>query len=266
MNARAQRLTWPIVGTVAVVVLSFVFAVWTGTDVASLIVLVSVLIVCWAVTRLSRRGMGLRWGAASHYGVALAYPCLMAALVGGAAWVTGNVVLNDAAPATVGKTLLLMFVSTMIGVLITEEGFFRGWLWGSLERSRLSPKFVLIWTAVAFTLWHVPAATVEPNFSLPPAIVPVYLANVLILGLIWGILRAVSGSVIVPTFCHSVWNALTYVFFGYGIKTKALGITAYNMFDLERGYVGLILNAIALVLFWCWWRRKITAGLPPTTS
>ena len=89
---------------------------------------------------------------------------------------------------------------------------------------------------------------------------PPYLASVLVLGAIWGQVRAVSGSIVGAGFCHAVWNALAYVFFGHGQKAGDLGIEPFEMFGPERGLLGLGLNLLALGLFWCWWRRTARAG------
>ena len=89
--------------------------------------------------------------------------------------------LNVAATSTVG----------IVMVLITEEGFFRGWLWASLERAGCSRWHVPIYTSLAFTAWHVSAITLDTGFDLPAAEIPIYLVNATLLGLIWGILRMV---------------------------------------------------------------------------
>ena len=49
----------------------------------------------------------------------------------------------------------------VIMVLLTEEGFFRGWLWASLKRAGLNELQVLIWTSIAFSLWHISAVSLE---------------------------------------------------------------------------------------------------------
>ena len=87
-------------------------------------------------------------------------------------------------------------------------------------------------------------------------VVPIYLANVIVLGLTWGLVRVVSGSIIVASFCHAVWNALVYEFFRYGSGSGSLGIAAFNVFDPERGWAGLGIDLVVLLLLWRWWRRN----------
>jgi membrane protease YdiL (CAAX protease family) len=214
------------------------------------------LIVFWAMTRLSRREMGLRWGAGRYHRIAVVYPVAAMAVLAAVALLSGHAVLAEAFTTKTAGRLALMFGATLAGALITEEGFFRGWLWGSVERSGVSAKGALIWTSIVFMLWHVPTATMQADYKPEPALVPIYLANVVLLGMIWGIMRAASGSILVPTVSHAVWNAFAYVYYGYGPKTAALDISWVGMFDPERGVLGLIVNSIALLFFWRWWKRS----------
>lgn len=101
-------------------------------------------------------------------------------------------------------------------VMITEEGFFRGWLWASLKRAGKSDKQVLVWTTLAFVAWHISAISLDTGFDLPANEIPIFLVNATLLGAIWGLLRLVSGSVVVPAVSHAVWNAIDYPLFGFG--------------------------------------------------
>ena len=67
-----------------------------------------------------------------------------------------------------------------------------------------------------------------------------------------GLLRLRSGSIIVPSACHALWNASTYTFFDAGGKVGQLGISDPSLWDPERGYAGLVLAIVAAVLLW-WW-------------
>jgi membrane protease YdiL (CAAX protease family) len=127
-------------------------------------------------------------------------------------------------------------------VLLTEEGFFRGWLWGSFARAGLSRKKTLVVTSLLFTTWHISAVTSGTSYGLPWPQVPIYLANALLLGLIWGLLRLISGSTLVPSVSHAVWNAGAYGLFAYGTKTGALGIVDTALLGPEVGILGLLLN------------------------
>ena len=85
---------------------------------------------------------------------------------------------------------------------------------------------------------------------MPAAEIPIYLVNATLLGLIWGILRMVSGSVVVPSVCHAVWNAIDYPLFGFGEKVGALGITETHIFGPEVGILGIAASGAFAVLTW----------------
>ena len=135
-------------------------------------------------------------------------------------------------------------------VLITEEGFFRGWLWASLKRSGQSDLQVLCWTSFVFVIWHISAISLDTGFDLPLEEIPIYLINISFLALIWGVLRMISGSVVVPAVSHAVWNAVDYPLFGFGEKVGALGITETQIYGPEVGILGIALGAAFLALIW----------------
>jgi hypothetical protein len=69
-------------------------------------------------------------------------------------------------------------------VLITEEGFFRGWLWPAVKRTGKSDRQTLILTNVALVLGHVSAVSFNTGFDIPSHEPPISLINISILGLI----------------------------------------------------------------------------------
>jgi membrane protease YdiL (CAAX protease family) len=109
---------------------------------------------------------------------------------------------------------------------------------------------ILIWSSVAFALWHWSAVVLNTGLNPPPAQVPVFMINAALIGAIWGLLRWVSGSVIVTSVSHGLWNGGAYVFFGFGSRTGALGIKDTAMYGPEVGLLGLALNAIFLIALW----------------
>ena len=66
-------------------------------------------------------------------------------------------------------------------------------------------------------------------------------------GGIWGVLRDVSGSLVVSSVSHGVWNGLAYTVFGYGTRAGALGIRQVGIYGPEVGLLGLALNTIVLL-------------------
>ena len=117
-------------------------------------------------------------------------------------------------------------------------------------------RLVLIWSSIAFALWHVSAATLDPDFRPLPAQIPIYLCNAAAMGLIWGLLRARSGSIIVASCSHGLWNGMAYVFFGFGTRSGALGIRNTDVFGPEIGLLGLGLNLIFAFLLWTSLKRQ----------
>ena len=86
----------------------------------------------------------------------------------------------DTSEADWNKTLANIGLMSSTGILmglITEEGFFRGWLWASLKRSGQSDAQVLVWSTLAFTAWHISAITLDTGFDIPANEVPIYLIN-----------------------------------------------------------------------------------------
>ena len=213
----------------------------------------------WYLQKFSRQEIGLVWGDLQAYGLAVAYPMLVLGLVAGIALMLGAV---DTSAADWNKTFLNMGLLSSMGLimaLITEEGFFRGWLWAALKRAGQTDTQVLIWTSLAFTLWHVSAISLDTGFDVPAGEIPVYLINATLLGLVWGMLRMASGSVLVPSVCHAVWNAIDYPLFGFGEKIGALGIEQTHIYGPEVGVLGLGLNLIFAAALWFWLtNRRLT--------
>ena len=228
----------------------------TGYTVFSALPLLPLTLLFWYLQKFSRREMGLSWGDPAGYGLALAYPLVVLGLTAAAAFMTGAA---DTGGADWNKTLANITLMSTTGVLmglLTEEGFFRGWLWASLKKAGQSDVRVLIWTSLAFSLWHVSAISLDTGFDVPAREIPIYLVNATLLGAIWGMLRMATGSILVPSVSHALWNGLDYPLFGFGEKVGALGIAQTEIFGPEVGLLGLVLNALFAVMLWSWVRRR----------
>ncbi len=221
------------------------------------------LMVCfWYLERHSRTGMGFVWGRWSHFGLAALYPLVVLGGVAVVSAAAGAIDVSQTDWAKAWLNIVLVAVSTFLVVILTEEGFFRGWLWASLERAGQSPSRVLIWTSVAFSLWHLSAVALNTGFDLPPARIPVFMVNAAVMGAIWGMLRWISGSVIVASLSHGVWNGGAYVLFGFGTKVGALGIKDTATFGPEVGILGLALNVAFAAALWRWSKRRRPGSQP----
>ena len=235
---------WPaLAGTSAAIVITTLMDA-NGLAAFSALPLMPLAALFWYLQKFSRAEMGLTWGSARGYGLAVAYPLVVLGLTALIALAAGGV---DTSETDWNKTLINIGLMSTIGIvigLVTEEGFFRGWLWAALKRAGQSDRQVLVWTSVAFTAWHVSAITLDTGFDVPAAEIPVYLVNATLLGLIWGMLRMLSGSILVASVSHALWNSIDYPLFGFGEKVGALGIQQTHIFGPEVGLVGIALNLL----------------------
>ncbi|MDH5455766.1 MAG: CPBP family intramembrane metalloprotease [Gammaproteobacteria bacterium] len=246
----------PLFGTAAAIAITTAMDA-TGYSMFSALPLFPLTGFFWYLQKFPRAEMGLSWGGRRDYGWALAYPLLV---LGGMAVIAWAVDAVDVSGTDWSRTLTnagLMSSTGIIMTLITEEGFFRGWLWASLKRAGRSDRYVLAWTTLAFTAWHISAISLDTGFDVPAAEIPVYLVNATMLGAVWGILRMRSGSVLVPALCHALWNGLDYPMFGFGEKIGALGIQQTHLFGPEVGVVAILLNGAFLL--WIWRKYGLSA-------
>jgi membrane protease YdiL (CAAX protease family) len=246
-------LRFPLLGVLAAI------AVTTAMDAGGLsafsaLPLCPLMLLFWYLERLPRRSVGFVWGRWSHYGLAVLYPVLVLGLITLLAAATGALDLSQTRWDKAFLNCVLIAVTTILVVILTEEGFFRGWLWASLERAGENPSRILIWSSLAFSLWHLSAVTLETGFNPPLAQVPVFMVNAALLGAAWGLLRSLSGSVIVASVSHGVWNGFTYALFGFGAKAGALGIKETALYGPEVGILGLALNGVFVFALWRRWR------------
>ena len=219
----------------------------------------------WLLQKFSRQEVGLVWGNAQSYGVAVAYPIVVLGLIAAIAWARGAV---DTSEADWDKVFINMALGSTVGIimgLITEEGFFRGWLWAALKRAGQTDIQVLVWTTLAFTLWHVSAISLETGFDVPADEIPIYLVNATLIGAVFGMLRMVSGSIVVASVCHSVWNGIDYPLFGFGERVGALGIQQTHLYGPEVGVLGLALNLIFAAMVWLWVWKSMAEGVSHDT-
>jgi membrane protease YdiL (CAAX protease family) len=232
----------------------------TGTMVASgmsglntVLPLLPLLLIFWGLYRYPRRAVGFALGNAKGYALAIFYPVLVIGILTALAFANDSVDLTKTQWPKVTQELAIIAAFTFVIAIFTEEGFFRGWLWAALNDAGLSKSKIIIFTSIAFSLWHAPEVTLSSEFALPIAQIPVLLINAVVVGAIWGILRDLSGSVIVASLSHGVWNAGAYVLFGDDLQAGALGIKNTNYLGPEHGLLGLALNLLVLIFLWQYW-------------
>src|SRR5262249_25933021 len=202
---RPATLTMSVVGMLAAVAITATMDA-TGLSPFSALPLCPLMLLFWYLQHISRNRMGFVLGQWSHYSLAILYPVVP---LGGMVLVSAALGAIDLSHSNWKKAWLnfgLISVSTILVGLLTEEGFFRGWFWASLELAGQPVDRALIWSSIAFALWHASAVTLNTGFNPPVAQVPVYLINAAVIGAIWGLMRQISGSVIVTSVSHGLWN------------------------------------------------------------
>ena len=240
--------TWPIVGWVAAVAITTAMDAM-GASTFSALPLFPLFVLFWLLQRLPTKSVGMSWGGAKAlrwYMLSILYPIAVMGAIGLIAALTGALHSTVAPPHkhSLWFTVPVNIVSGLPVALLTEEGFFRGWLWASLERTGQRALVVLVLTSVAFALWHWSSVVLPTAFNPPMAQVPFFMINATIIGANWGMLRLLSGSVVVSSVSHSIWNGLAYSLFGYGTSVGALGIADTALYGPEIGVLGLVFNAV----------------------
>jgi uncharacterized protein len=187
--------------------------------------------------------------------LALFYPALVLSVLGLIAWLSGAVTPTATDWANTLLSLVVSILVTILGAIVTEEGVFRGWLWASLQRAGVTGRGLLVWTSVAFAAWHLSTALLPTVFRPPIAQVPIYILNAAVIGFIWGLMRQRSGSIVVTSVSHGLWNGLVYTLFGVGPTLGVLGIHNTALFGPEVGLVGLALNLAFAAVLWVGYSR-----------
>jgi uncharacterized protein len=246
MRSALQKTTLAVLASIAVTAAMDA----SGLSTFSALPLFPLMCLLWYLEKHSRQDMGFAWGRLRDYCLAVLYPGLVLGAIAIVSGATGALDVSQIDWGKAGRNVVLVSVSTILIALITEEGFFRGWLFASLQRADVKRNATLLWSSLAFSLWHLSTVTLSTGFDLPPAQIPVYMVNAAAIGLIWAMLRSTSGSIVVSSISHGVWNGVTYVFFGYGTAVGALGIDETAIYGPEVGFLGLALNLLFAAALW----------------
>jgi membrane protease YdiL (CAAX protease family) len=222
-----------------------------------------VLGICWYLERFSRREMGFVVGRAEYYGLGLLHPVLVLSLLALVAWMTGATAIQNPDWSTIALTFAIQALATMLVTLVTEDGFFRGWLWASLKQAGLNEHRVVLVTGIAFGIWHLPYGILGTGYDPLSAALPLYIINASLIGVAWGLLRLISGSVVVAAVTHGIWNATAYVFFNNGAEIGVFGIQDIATYGPEAGGIGLALNLVYTLGLWVWYRRAAAMRVVP---
>jgi membrane protease YdiL (CAAX protease family) len=245
----SRSLPTPVLGVLAAIAITSTMDA-SGYAAASALPLFPLLLILWYIQRMSRSEIGLTRGQPWDYCLALLQPVLVMGLIAVAACLAGSVDVRKTSWAKTGTNFAIVSISTILVAIVTEEGFFRGWLWTSLKHTGMDSSRTLMWTSIAFALWHVSAVVLPTGFNPPAGQVPIFLLNAALIGAAWGMMRLLSGSVIVSSVAHGVWNGGAYVLFGFGSHAGALGVQNTAFYGPEVGVLGLVLNALFAMMLW----------------
>lgn len=125
---------------------------------------------------------------------------------------------------------------------VTEELMFRGYILGKL--TALGETRGLVIASAFFGLWHLPIAIW--GVGLDSVRTPLYLVNMLLLGVVLGLLFLESRSLIPVAAFHALWNSIEYNLFGFMDQRALLIGTARVLFDPEEGLIGTIVLALTV--------------------
>jgi membrane protease YdiL (CAAX protease family) len=232
----------------------------TGHSLLSALPLIPLFALFGRLDRMSLRELGLTAGTMNYYGLALAHPLLVMTIIVVAARLSGALDPATFSAVKAAENVALVAGVTFFMAIITEEGFFRGWLWAALSRKRVTPLVSLLATTAAFVAWHISFVFLSSEFHFAPAQIPMFFVNATLLGLIWGLLRLGSGSILVSSAGHGLWNGLTYVLFGVGSGTGALHIMDVGLYGPEVGLLGAALNAAFAALLFLLLRNRLSSA------
>ncbi|MDP3065192.1 MAG: CPBP family intramembrane metalloprotease [Methanobacteriaceae archaeon] len=241
-----------LLGYILMLILTAVVPIIFQTEQLQALIIFPIILIFAHLAKMNSKEIGLVAGTWEDYLIGFLYPFLICVAIIILVIITGNLGTVHCSAELPGKVVTLFFM-TLILAVATEEGFFRGWLFGILERGKMNPQLIIILTALAFSLWHFPLFLMDPGFAW--SMLPLYLGGGVIAGMIFGLFRYRSGSIIVSSFSHALWNTTVYTLFGVGSSIGILGIQMTNVFGPESGLLGMVFSIAFIAVLW-WWTFK----------
>lgn len=110
---------------------------------------------------------------------------------------TGSV--DDRSAIDLSEMLFQVFVEIPIATVLLEELAFRGVVAGLFERV-VSPRWALLWTAMAFGCWHVSPHDVTSTARVGGALATI--AGTAVAGAVFHLMKRRSGSLVAPMLAH----------------------------------------------------------------
>ena len=248
-----------LIGYVLLMICSTVTPIIFNNESLQAMIIFPIILILAYWTKMNGKELGLEFGSLRDYIWAILYPLSICSVIIVIALATGNISGVQYSSETTGM-IAYLFIYTLILAFTTEEGFFRGWLFGILERGKLNPKLILLFTGLAFASWHLPLFFLNSSFTW--SMLPIYITGGIIGGVTFGLLRYISGSIIVSSFSHALWNAVVYILFGFGSTVGILGIEMTNIFSPESGLLGLAFGLVFMAVLWYWASKKVGFDYP----
>ena len=252
----AQRFLIPVCGVLVAIGITTALDAH-GLTAFSALPLLPLFVLFALAERLPVPTIGFVLGRARDYAIAAAYPAIVLGVVGILGFIAGGAHLDRAHIQKAALDFVIIAIATAIVALVTEEGFFRGWLWASLNKRGASTGVALTSTSVAFAAWHLSYATLAKGYTLPLLQVGIFIANAAVIGAIWGLMRAMSASIVVSSVSHALWNGAAYAFFGEGPKSGPLGLPNTIVWGPEVGIAGLGANVLFLAALYFFDARRV---------
>jgi membrane protease YdiL (CAAX protease family) len=159
------------------------------------------------------------------------------------------------------------FLAVYTGILfclefVTEELMFRGYILGALRR--LGERKAVLISAGIFAIWHLPLAIWEVGFD--PARTTIYIANMFLLGMLFGYVYVESNSLIPAALFHALWNGLEYNLFGFANQQMLFTGTSRIIFDPEEGLIGTGVMLLVLGVFYFSRKKETEQFLDPSLA
>jgi membrane protease YdiL (CAAX protease family) len=187
--------------------------------VADAILFAAMALIAWS-ERLTLTDLGLRRDALSTglvWGLGAFGVVLLVLLLGAAIPATNGFLHDSRAAISGGRMIYDLFVLILLGTVIPEEFAFRGVLLGT-ARQIFRRWGALVLSSALFGLWHIAPTlhTMADNQTVrhtPTAIVVLgAIAATFVAGVIFGLLRLRSGSLLAPAIAHFATNGLALTF------------------------------------------------------
>ena len=161
----------------------------TGFGAFSALPLLPLAIIFLLFGKISTREAGFNWGKSKDYALAIGYPLIVAVSITLIFGIANSFSFQKDIQLNIVTKICKMFLAGSIVVLLTEEFFFRGYVYSGMKKNNITTRKAVLFSALIFAVWHISAVTLISFFKLPIWQIPIFLANAFLLGVNWCLLR-----------------------------------------------------------------------------